>query len=72
MMSIMGTFYSFIDYLQVALQTMGKIVRKQIDLTKETIKGLKILAALQDTNPKKYIENLLTVHVKTNVAKVMK
>jgi len=49
---------------------MAKIIRKQIDLTDETIKGLKILAAFNDTNPKKYIENLVVQHVKANSNKV--
>jgi hypothetical protein len=51
---------------------MGKTIRKQIDLSDETMRGLKILAALHDTNPKKYIESLLTQHARANVAKVMK
>jgi hypothetical protein len=48
---------------------MGKLIRKGIDLDEETLKGLKILAVLSDTNTKKYIETVLSHHVKANKTK---
>jgi len=50
---------------------MGKTHRKGIDLDEETLKGLKILAVLNDTNSKKYIENVLRLHVKANKVKII-
>lgn len=38
--------------------------RKLIDINKIVLKKLNILAALEDTNVKAYIEKLLTNHVK--------
>ena len=49
---------------------MGKIIRKQIDLSNEIVVGLKILAAMKDTNTKRYIEALVIEHVRANIDKV--
>jgi hypothetical protein len=51
---------------------MAKIIRKQIDLTEDVLKGVKILAAYNDTNPKKYIEALIVQHVRASSPKVAK
>jgi hypothetical protein len=48
---------------------MVKLIRKQIDIDSETLRVLKILAAMKDTNPKKYIEDILIQHVKTHKLK---
>ena len=50
---------------------MVKITRKQIDIDAETLRGLKILAAFNDTNSKKYIEGILIQHVKSNRARIL-
>lgn len=48
---------------------MSEIIRKQIDLPKETVKELKVLAAYADSNVKKYIETIVIQHVKANKGK---
>ena len=49
---------------------MAKIIRKQIDLSTDVVTAVKVLAALKDTNAKKYIEMLVIEHVKGNIEKV--
>jgi hypothetical protein len=48
------------------------IVRKNIDLPKEAIKKLNILAAEHDTNAKNYIEELVLSHLFMNPRKTKK
>lgn len=49
---------------------MAKIIRKQIDLSKDSLRAIKMLAVLHDTNAKKYIERLVDEHIKANAAKI--
>jgi hypothetical protein len=48
------------------------IVRKNIDLPKEVIKKLNILAAEKETNAKNYIEELVLSHLFMNPRKTKK
>jgi len=50
---------------------MGKLVRKQIDIDEETLRAVRLLAAINDTNPKRYIENIIVQHVKVNKIKII-
>jgi len=38
-------------------------MRKEIDLTKEQLRDIKILAAHDGTNAKNYIETLVAIHI---------
>jgi hypothetical protein len=51
---------------------MANMIRKQIDLSKENLLAINVLAALHDTNAKKYIESLVDRHIKTNAIKIRK
>lgn len=43
---------------------MAEMIRKQIDLDKETVKELKVLAAHADKAVKSYMQDLIVQHVK--------
>jgi len=49
---------------------MAKSIRKQIDIDEETLRGVRVLAAMNDTNTKRYIENIIVQHVKANKIKI--
>jgi hypothetical protein len=51
---------------------MKDVLRKQIDLPKETIKDLKIVAAYSDKSVKKYMEDLIINDVKDRIKKIKK
>jgi len=63
-----------IDHTLSALYTiplsMAKSIRKQIDIDEETLRGVRVLAAMNDTNSKRYIENIIVQHVKANKIKI--
>lgn len=51
---------------------MNDVLRKQIDLPRETIKDLKIVAAYADKSVKKYMEDLIINDVKERIKKIKK
>jgi hypothetical protein len=45
-------------------------VRKEIHLPQQTIRDLRIVAALFDKSPKKYLEDLVIENVKSQIIKI--
>jgi hypothetical protein len=53
-----------LSFVRITFVAMSEKIRKQIDLEKEIIKELKILAAHADKDVKNYLQDLVVQHVK--------
>jgi hypothetical protein len=45
-------------------------VRKEVRLSKQTVRELKVVAGLSAKSPKKYIEELIIENIKSQIAKI--